>query len=152
MVEVEIRIPIGKKINFDESVRDKLNPVNIRVKRNKGWRNGRMRFDIDEYDSFRWEKNTDYIMGVNGELRNVDGSPVINYNYRYNDNDSIRLENSIEEKKKELERLEERKNEQNKQSPTSARDSAKKERMDDKDDDAIGIKGSPIFSLVQLIN
>lgn len=149
MVEVEIRIPIGKKINFDESVRDKLNPVNIRVKRNRGWRNGRMRYDLDEYNSFRWKENTDYTMGVNGELKNSDGTPVINYDYRYNDNDSIRLEKSIEEKKKELQRLEERKN---KQSSTSARDSAKKESLEDKDDDEIGIKGSPIFSLVQLIN
>lgn len=154
MVEVEIRIPIGKKIRFDESVRDKLNPVNIRVKRNRGWRNGRLRFDLDEFDSFRWKKNTDYIMGVNGELKNTDGSPVINYDYRYNDNDSIRLEKTIEEKKNELQKLEEKKNEQIKikQSSTSARDSAKKERMDDKDNDDIGIMGSPIFSLVQLIN
>lgn len=154
MVAVEIRIPVGKKINFDESVRDKLNPVNIRVKRNKGWRNGRMRFDLDEYNSFRWKENTDYLMGVDGELKNVDGSPVINYDYRYNDNDSIRLEKTIEEKKNELQRLEERKKEQLKIKQTSpaSRDSAKKESLDDKDNDEIGMKGSPIFSLVQLIN
>ena len=154
MVEVEIRIPVGKKIRFDESVRNKLNPVNIRVKRDRGWRNGRMRFDLEEYDSFRWKENTDYIMGVDGELKNVDGSPVINYDYRYNDSDSIRLEKTIEEKKTELKELEERQKEQIKIKQTSAasRDSAKKESFDDKDNDEIGMRGSPIFSLVQLIN
>jgi hypothetical protein len=153
MIEVEIRIPTGKKIRFDASVKDKLNPVNIRVKRNRGWRNGRMRFDLEEYDSFRWKNNIDYVMGIDGELKNTDGSPVINYDYRYNDNDSIRLEKTIEEKKNELKRLEEKKKEQIKtnQSSIPVRDSAKKESIDDKDNDDLGIKGSPIFSLVQLI-
>lgn len=158
MVQIEIRIPIGKKIRFDESVSDKLNPVNIRVKRSRGWRNGRMRFDLDEYDSFRWKKNTDYIMGIDGELKNADGSPVINYDYRYNDNDSTRLEKTIEEKKNELKELEERKKEQNQKKILDTEDSLKKslgsrkESMDDKDIDGIGMKGSPIFSLVQLFN
>ncbi|HLF46745.1 MAG TPA: PspC domain-containing protein [Chitinophagaceae bacterium] len=160
MVAVEIKIPVGKKIRFDESVSDKLNPVNIRVKRNSGWRNGRMRVDIDEFDSFRWMKNTDYIMGVDGELKNADGSPVLKNNYRYNDNDSTRLEKSIEKKKNELKELEERKQEQIKvkQASGASRDSAKKsnrsrgESIDEKDNDDIGISGSPIFSLVQLFN
>lgn len=158
MVEVEIKVPVGKKIRFDESVNDKLNPVNIKVKRNRGWRNGRMRVDLDEYDSFRWKNNTDYIMGIDGELKNVDGSPVIKYNYRYSDNDSTRLEKTIEEKKNELKELEERKKEQLKQSAAASRDSAKKskgarrESMDDKDNDNIGMGGSPVFSLVQVFN
>jgi hypothetical protein len=106
-----------------------------------------MRFDLEEYDSFRWKNNIDYVMGIDGELKNTDGSPVINYDYRYNDNDSIRLEKTIEEKKNELKRLEEKKKEQIKtnQSSIPVRDSAKKESIDDKDNDDLGIKGSPIW-------
>ena len=68
------------------------------------------------------------------------------------------VENTIgklcEEKKTELKELEERQKEQIKIKQTSAasRDSAKKESFDDKDNDEIGMRGSPIFSLVQLIN
>jgi phage shock protein PspC (stress-responsive transcriptional regulator) len=32
-VEIEIQIPVGKKIRFDESVTEKLNPVNFRIRR-----------------------------------------------------------------------------------------------------------------------
>ena len=151
MVEVEIKIPVGKKIRFDESISDKLNPVNIRVKRNRGWRRGRADFEFDQYDAFRWKENTDYIMGVDGELKNVDGSPVFKYDYRYNDNDSIRIEKDIERKKNELKELEEKKSEKIKTSTSSNSSSSKKVSVDDEDNDDIGIKGSPIFSLVQII-
>jgi hypothetical protein len=154
MVEVEIRIPAGKKIRFDESVRYKLNPVNIKIQKNRGWRRGRIGFNIDEYDSFPWETNTDYIMGIDGELKNADGTPVMNYKYRYNDDDSIQIEQSIEQKKIELKELEERKKEQlqKKRITPASGDSAKKESLNDKNNDDISIKGSPVFSLVQFIN
>lgn len=153
MVEVEIKVPAGKKIRFDESVRYKLNPVNIKVKRNKWWRKGRSSFEIDEYDSFPWETNTDYIMGIDGELKNADGTPIIksyNNDYRYNQNDSLQIEQSIEKKKNELKELEERKKEQLKEEKSSPakKDSVKKENLDDKEDE--GIAGSPVFSLIQV--
>lgn len=153
-VEVEIRVPAGKKIRFDESIRYKLNPSNIRIQRGRDWRRGRMGITIDEYDSFPWETNTDYIMGVDGELKNTDGTPVINYHYRYNDRDSFELEQSIEQKKTELKELEQRKNDQlnEKQNTPASRDSAKKESLNDEEKEDLGIKGSPVFSLVQLIN
>lgn len=154
MVEVEIRIPAGKKIRFDESVKYKLNPVNIKIQKYRGWRRGRSGISIDDYDSFPWETSMDYIMGIDGELKNTDGTPVMNFKYRYNDNDSIRIEQSIEQKKNELKELEERKKEQiqKKQINSTSRDSAKEESLDDKNNDDISIKGTPIFSLVQFIN
>lgn len=155
MVEVEIRVPAGKKIWFDESVKYKLNPVSIKIKKNRGWRRGRIGINIDEYDSFPWETNTDYIMGIDGELKNADGTPATNYTYRYNDNnDSLQIEQSIEQKKNELKELEERKKEQiqQKQNTPVFKDSVKEESLEDKNNDDINIKGSPIFSLVQFIN
>jgi len=153
MVEVEIKIPTGKKIRFDESVRHKLNPVNIKIKRNR-WRSwGRTGLEISDYDSFPWETNTDYIMGIDGELKNADGTSIKrNYNndYRYNENDSIEIEKSIEQKKNELKELEEKKKDQiksDKNSP-SKKDSVKKESLDDNDDE--GVAGSPVFSLIQV--
>ena len=156
MVEVEIKVPAGKKIRFDESIRHKLNPVNIRLNKNRGWRRGRVEIEIDEYDSFPWRTNTDYIMSIDGELKNTDGTPVSgNYNsgYRYNDNDRENIEQSIEQKKNELKELEERKKDQirGKQNKPANRDSAKAESMEDEDsNEESNIKGSPVFSLVQI--
>jgi hypothetical protein len=152
MVEVEIKVPAGKKIRFDESVRHKLNPVNIRVHKNRGWRRGRVGISVDDYDSFPWDVNTDYIMGTDGELRNADGTPVKSNQYRYQDDDSIQIEKSIEEKKNELKELELQRKEQiqQKQKNSSSKDSAKTEKMEDGDDSEFNIKGTPIFSLVQL--
>jgi phage shock protein PspC (stress-responsive transcriptional regulator) len=152
MVEVEIKVPAGKKIRFDESVKHKLNPVNIRIQKNRGWRRGRAGISVDDYDSFPWETNTDYIMGSDGELKNADGTPVKRYEYRYQDNDSIRIEKSIEEKKKELKELEQQKKEQlqQKQNTPASNDSVKKENMEDGETNEFNIKGSPIFSLVQV--
>ncbi len=150
MVEVEIRVPKDKKIRFDESIRQKLNPVNIKIKKNRGWRRGRVGIDIDEYDSFPWKTNTDYIMGADGELKNADGTPVQkNYNndYRYDDK-----QESIEEREKRNE--EERKQieeDKKKVKDTIDNRNSKKESIDDDSKEDIGIKGSPIFSLVQAI-
>lgn len=151
MVEVEIKVPAGKKIRFDESVKYKLNPVNIKIQKNRSWRKGRSGITIENNDSFPWEINTDYIMGLDGELKNADGSPVINNQYRYRDQDSRQLEKTIEQKKAELKELEERKKEQLLEKNSAQKDSAKKERLDDPDKEDWEIKGSPVFSLVQLI-
>jgi phage shock protein PspC (stress-responsive transcriptional regulator) len=152
MVEVEIKVPTGKKIRFDESVRHKLNPVNIRVQKNRGWRRGRVGINVEDYDSFPWEVNTDYIMGTDGELKNADGTPVKRNGYRYQDDDSIQIEKSIEEKKNEIKELELQKKEQiqQKQKNSASKDSAKTENMEDGEDNEFNIKGTPIFSLVQL--
>ncbi|HEV7332676.1 MAG TPA: PspC domain-containing protein [Flavisolibacter sp.] len=82
-VMVEISIPVGRQIRFDQSVSEKLNPFNIRVSENE--RNNRRRnwnrrdWDID-WDNNRyydWEPDTDYYMTADGELREV-GMPVLN--------------------------------------------------------------------------
>jgi phage shock protein PspC (stress-responsive transcriptional regulator) len=66
---VEIRVPVGKKIYFDQSVVDKLQSYNIRIK-TKRWKNRRQDTDWDwDYDNyFDWKPGVDYIMGADGSL------------------------------------------------------------------------------------
>lgn len=119
-VEVEIMVPIGKKLRFDESVTSKLNSLNIKVKRS--YRRNRIsgiEIQNDER-SFHYRSGIDYIMGVDGELKGPDGSSLTqpqNNDYRYpgtnpaTGTDSVEIEKNIEKKRKELQDLEEKKKE-----------------------------------------
>ncbi len=111
-VEIEILVPIGKKIRFDESVNDKLNTVNVRVKRS----NRRKRIvdvEIDERSN-RFRSGVDYVMGINGKLKAEGGeiierTPAPGNDYRYpgteeNKNDVQKLIEEEEKKKEESER------------------------------------------------
>jgi phage shock protein PspC (stress-responsive transcriptional regulator) len=118
-VELEILVPAGKKIMFDESVMKKLNAINVRVK--KSSRRDRITgIEIDNDDrAFRFRTGIDYTMGIDGELKASDGSEdrqPAGDGYRYDDNDksndSLELEKSIEQKKRELQELEEKKKKQ----------------------------------------
>jgi len=90
-VEVEIKVPVGRKIRFDESVTGKFHAVNIRViTGQRGWRR---------------QVNTDYVMTSGGELEEAakfgNGSDGV-YEYRGNPADSLRRQ--IEEKQKQIEK------------------------------------------------
>ncbi len=116
-VEVEILVPIGKKLRFDHSVREKLNAWNIRV------RSGRRGVRIDnEERSFHFVSDVDYVMGTDGTLKGPDGLPVTtpaNNDYRYpgTENtsdtkaDTSSIDKDIEKKEKELQQLKEKKKE-----------------------------------------
>ncbi|MCY7310606.1 MAG: PspC domain-containing protein [Chitinophagaceae bacterium] len=112
-IEIEIQVPAGKKIRFNKSVTDKLNSIHIQVK--KGGRRNRITgFEINNDESdFRYSPEVDYIMGIDGELKDPNGTTTITEptnDYRYDNNDSLNLEKSIEKKKQELKELEEKKN------------------------------------------
>ncbi len=69
-VEVEVQVPVGKKIRFNESVEDKLsaNRVMRRHYRSHG-RNRNAHWDIDEtWDGDDWDADVDYVMQPNGKL------------------------------------------------------------------------------------
>ncbi|MGH2553191.1 MAG: hypothetical protein ACRDEB_05705, partial [Chitinophagaceae bacterium] len=109
-VVIDIQVPVGKKIRFDESVNDKLNAVNVKVKRS--YRRKRIvDIEINESRTNRYRPGVDYIMGANGELKGPDGTQVNNpteNNYRYQNIDSGKIKNPAknetrEEKKKRLE-------------------------------------------------
>lgn len=71
-VVVEISVPVGKKIRFDQSVADKLNEVHIRFNdgRDNRWRRNN---DYDYYDDeyFDYKTDVDYVMMPNGHLEEV---------------------------------------------------------------------------------
>jgi phage shock protein PspC (stress-responsive transcriptional regulator) len=106
--EIEIQVPVGKMIRFDKSVTDKLNPANFRMTR-KYSRNRAVDIDIDTRSYFRFRTGVDYVMGIDGKLRDISTSQSKpSEEYRYNQTtDSTELQKQIEEKKQELKRLEE---------------------------------------------
>jgi hypothetical protein len=156
-IEIEIQVPPGKKIRFDQSVTEKLNLVNIKISRK--YRGRRIvNIDIDDDYSFYFKTGVDYTMDIDGELKDPSGKKVGEYNnrhyenndnnYRYNDReqDSIDIQEQIkekrrekEEKEKELKELEERMNKK--------QTSHQPESMDDNDNTLVD--SSPGFSLVK---
>jgi phage shock protein PspC (stress-responsive transcriptional regulator) len=89
-VEIEIQVPVGKKIRFDASVKRKLNPADIRIRR--GWRRGGVNIQIDDdYYTRYLRSDVDYIMGIDGNLKDPDGKNFDerDNNYRFHDNEKI---------------------------------------------------------------
>ena len=121
-VEIEISVPIGKKLRFDESVERKLNLLNVKVRRT--YRRNRVSgFEIiDEENSYRYHSGIDYVMGADGELKDENGKAVsttveshTNGDYRYPANDSIEkkerqndIQQQIEEEKRKKEESDKR--------------------------------------------
>lgn len=115
-VEIEIQIPIGKKIRFDESVNDKLNPVNVRVERSRR-RKRVVDFEVNDSRSNRYRSGVDYIMDINGRLKDENGveakeeTVVPDSNYRYPGNNTTPEKNRDEEIQKRID-IEKRKKEE----------------------------------------
>jgi len=156
MIELKIQVPVGKKLRFDESVTDKLNPVEVRM-RDRRSRLRRSRIDMDYNDWFEYRTNVDYVMTDKGTL--VDPNKPTettttpksqNDDYRYDNKQS--LKDSIDAREKRLEddrkRLEEDKKRLQRD---STQGNSKKESLDDEDDNE-DVAGSPIFSLIQIFN
>jgi phage shock protein PspC (stress-responsive transcriptional regulator) len=81
-VEIEIQIPAGKKIRFDASVEDKLEPMSYNVRRTTTTRsNGRVRITVNEHHSGSLPANVVYTMGVDNILRDDRGVPADTDNY-----------------------------------------------------------------------
>jgi phage shock protein PspC (stress-responsive transcriptional regulator) len=116
-VEIEIRVPEGKRLRFDESVDNKLNPYTVRVRKNRNWKRG-VNIEFDASDRFPWRMNVDYIMGKDGQLRNPNADSGDNNNFRYQPADTIKKTETIEEKrnrlKEELKQLDEQEKKQKK--------------------------------------
>ena len=139
-VHVEIQVPVGKKIKFDESVKEKLSQVNFKIKRKH--RKGGVDITIDDDNDWRFgfETGVDYIMGADGLQKDATGASVINQNKenRVEKNDSIILEKTIEQKKQELKDLEEKKLLQN-------RPGVNIKQKTGVDKDAVARRSSPDF-------
>ncbi|HZH65209.1 MAG TPA: PspC domain-containing protein, partial [Flavisolibacter sp.] len=76
-VLVEIKVPVGKQIRFDNSVGEKLNPYDIRVgetenhNRRRNWNRRDFRFEWDNNRYYDWQPDTDYYMTADGDLKQV---------------------------------------------------------------------------------
>ena len=154
-VELEIKIPVGKKILFDESIENKLNEVSFKRKRGRWPRNG---WDYD-YDNIRhWRTGVDFTMGSDGILTSNEkvntGTTPANGDYRYQDNNKARpaddIQKQIEEEKRKKEETEKRIRDLENQKKERQSNTDNNESMDDKEDAAIG-KSPSVFSFVQWI-
>lgn len=118
-VEVEIEVPAGKKINFDETVSEKLNPTNFKINRRSRHRviiNGEVITDYTE-NWFRFQSETDYVMGIDGKLRDPNGKILDKNDYNWENHtdyhqekqtDSSTLKQQLEEQKRIHEESEKR--------------------------------------------
>jgi hypothetical protein len=69
-VIVEVQIPVGKKIRFDETLENAYSPWVVRRSvQYRNWGGPRYRVDWDNDDYFDWNVNQDYIMTSDGKLR-----------------------------------------------------------------------------------
>jgi hypothetical protein len=148
-VLVEIRVPVGKRIRFDESVREKLNPYNIRIRDERGWGRRGVDIDFDEYDYFEWKPAVDYIMTDRGQLIEADSAtlnPDGTYEYKPATTDTARL---IEEQKRKVEeeqrKLQELENQKTNTNTTKAAEPAKLRVKSDMSHFQVP---SPVFSLI----
>jgi phage shock protein PspC (stress-responsive transcriptional regulator) len=70
-VRVILRVPVGGRISFDESVRSKLSSFEVKIRQRTDSKYDR--YDWTEHH-FRYRSNIEYIMGADGELKSADGS------------------------------------------------------------------------------
>ena len=121
-IEMEIRIPVGKKIMFDQSIQDKLNEVSFKRKRGRWPRNG---WDFDYDDTRRWRPGVEFTMGSDGILTSYEkinegsvkpaeaASPSNEYRYRDDNNKQTQpasddIQRQIEEEKLRQEEIQKR--------------------------------------------
>ncbi|WP_066405846.1 PspC domain-containing protein [Flavisolibacter tropicus] len=115
-VIVEVQVPVGKIIRFDETV-SKLEFTNIRIAERSDWRNRRWEVDWDNDSYYDWEPGIDYVMNENGDLVNPNKptttttttttTPGGVYEYKKNSGEPTKKQDSlrkvIEEKERQLE-------------------------------------------------
>jgi phage shock protein PspC (stress-responsive transcriptional regulator) len=104
-VIVEVQVPVGKEIRFDESLEQAYNPWVVRRTSRGNYWDRRYRYESDwDYDySFEWDANTDYIMTAEGKLVDVNKPQETK-----TDNKKLRNADSLRKVIEERERLNER--------------------------------------------
>jgi phage shock protein PspC (stress-responsive transcriptional regulator) len=158
-VEIIIYVPVGKKIRFDRSVPEKLNPSDFkfnRIRRYTTTVNGRtVRNDYYDDNYFRFRTDVDYTMGVDGNLKDPSGKSVNDRDYyRYDNNtneatenkDTLNVDQQLEQenqKKTESERKIKELEKKKKESKPSGK--LKK----NKSNDEVANASVPVFSLVE---
>lgn len=163
-VAILVQIPIGKKIRFDESVREKLNLMRMTINRKDRYRNN-IGLRIDEDYDFEFFAGEYYTMGIDGKLKSDNVRRPVSTpaparkqsgDYRYDAPDTVATEPAPApdpELQRQLEE-EKRKREESDRRIKELEDKAKKKaiswkrKMDAKaEGDIVGIP-SPVGSLV----
>ncbi len=127
-IEIEIQVPAGKKLRFNQSVADKLNSLHIQVR--KGGRRNRITdFEINNREKDFWfTPEVDYVMGINGELTNPDEPAVTTQptkKYRYPTTDSA----AKRDIQKEIEEEKRKQDERNKESERKIKELQEKQKI-----------------------
>ncbi len=104
---VEIAVPVGKQIRFDETV-EKLHETNIRIKEKRSGYRYRRDWDMDWDDDsyFNWKTGVDYVMLENGELKNpnaTENNTEESYEYR---SDTTNTDTFLNDGEREQRRIE----------------------------------------------
>ena len=161
-VEIEILVPVGKKIKFDESVKNKLNSLHVTVK--KSYRRNRITgIEINnEENTFRYHSGVDYTMDLNGELKTPDGAVIYdqgnNNDYRYNATDTpsktnqgndIQKQIDDEKKKKEESERKIKDLEEKKKIIIPSSTTLKKKKTNKDKNNAIAVGPSPVATLTE---
>ncbi len=166
-VEVVVYVPLGKKIRFDRSVPEKLNPSDFKfntIRRYKTTING-VTVSSHSYDDnyFRFRTDVDYTMGLDGNLKDPSGKSVNDRDYYRYDNDEYNQENKTDTltvdqqleqlKKKQDESEKERKDREQKikeleKKQKEAKPSGFIEKIKNRNDREVA-KGSPVYSMVE---
>ncbi len=130
-VVIEIKVPENKKILFDRSLTERLNPFTIHFNNNtrRFWNND---YDVEtdfDRNSFEWETDVDYVMTASGNLEKADQVDAVKPGsktpgYKYKKGSSIEdEENTIQRKQEQLDeqkrQLEEKKKEQEQKKQTN---------------------------------
>jgi len=156
-VEVEILVPVGKKIRFDESVKRKLNSIHVKVKRSER-RNRVTGLEIDsDEEAFHYRTGIDYEMGIDGELNAPDGTTIApqHNDYRYQPADSAPKNNTgdiqkqLEEEKRKKEESDRKIKELEDKLKTSKPGALKKTGFKKKTEVSFAMGPSPVSSVAQ---
>jgi phage shock protein PspC (stress-responsive transcriptional regulator) len=113
-VFVEIQVPVGKSIRFDESITERLHPARFNGPRGN-YRSRNRDYDFNWESDFalsdRWQTGIRYVMGANGDLMDP-GGPRFNSNdsnrtdasgrYEYRRGAADSIERAIDEKERQL--------------------------------------------------
>lgn len=141
-IEIEIQVPVGKRLRFDKSIREKLNPSDFVTVRKSYRRSRGIGIRIDDENLFPFRTNLDYVMQEDGSMTTDGGKKVSpDYEYRYDDGpaitDSMQKQNRNEPKRRE--------SSPKVDSPAVV---SNPESLDDQKDETVSVgSASPIFSL-----
>jgi phage shock protein PspC (stress-responsive transcriptional regulator) len=104
---MEIQVPVGKRIEFDESLVHAYNPWVVRRggrEYRSYWRNeNRYNIDWDYDDYFDWDPNVDYVMSTDGKLIRADKVAIDSTGVYEKKSEKNRLK-ELEEKEKKNEK------------------------------------------------